>query len=317
VFDSNRESEVGRLLEAYRSTRPLRAGSLIVTVFGDAIAPHGGCVWLGSLIHLLAPFGLSQRLVRTTVFRLVREEWLEARQLGRRSYYRLTDIGRQRIATAQPRIYAPVEEAWDGFWDLVMLTATTLDADSRRHVTRELQWQGFGVVSTGVLAHPAGDLTAVRRILDEAGVLDRSVILRARCEESECGALRGLTASCWDLPGLEALYHRFLERFGPVREELSRARHLDPERCLLVRTLLIHEFRRVLLRDPRLPAELLPPDWIGTAARLLCRDLYQLVQEPAERHLMAVLETVHGALPQAESGYFRRFGGLGTQGRAG
>jgi phenylacetic acid degradation operon negative regulatory protein len=33
-----------------------------------------------------------------------------------------------------------------------------------------------------------------------------------------------------------------------------------------VRTLLIHAYRRVLLRDPLLPAALLPLDWPGAAA---------------------------------------------------
>jgi len=52
---------------------PPRARSLIVTVWGDALAPHDGRVWLATLIRLMAPFGLSERLVRTSVFRLARD----------------------------------------------------------------------------------------------------------------------------------------------------------------------------------------------------------------------------------------------------
>src|SRR5213080_3968262 len=59
-------------LQQLMSSDPLRAKSLVTTVFGDSIAPHGGAVWLGSLIELLAPFGISDRLVRTSVFRFVR-----------------------------------------------------------------------------------------------------------------------------------------------------------------------------------------------------------------------------------------------------
>ncbi|MDN5872183.1 MAG: phenylacetic acid degradation operon negative regulatory protein PaaX, partial [Nitrococcus sp.] len=61
---------VEQLSEEFRACRPVRAGSLIITVYGDAIAPRGGTVWLGSLIALLTPLGLNQRLVRTSVFRL-------------------------------------------------------------------------------------------------------------------------------------------------------------------------------------------------------------------------------------------------------
>ena len=38
------------LVERFRRQRPLRAGSLIVTIFGDSIMPRGGAIALGSLI---------------------------------------------------------------------------------------------------------------------------------------------------------------------------------------------------------------------------------------------------------------------------
>src|SRR5256884_4766152 len=55
---------VRALLRNFRAQRPLRGGSLLITVFGDSIAPRGGAVTLGSLIRLAAPFGLTERLVR-------------------------------------------------------------------------------------------------------------------------------------------------------------------------------------------------------------------------------------------------------------
>ena len=64
---------------------PPRAKSLIVTVWGDALAPHGGGVWLAGLIRLMAPFGINDRLVRTSVFRLARDGWLTARTTGARA----------------------------------------------------------------------------------------------------------------------------------------------------------------------------------------------------------------------------------------
>ena len=54
------------LIEEFRSRPTLRAGSLITTVFGDAIAPRGGSVWIGSLIDVMAGFGIkSSEQVRT------------------------------------------------------------------------------------------------------------------------------------------------------------------------------------------------------------------------------------------------------------
>jgi len=41
--------EARRRLEHLLESRPSRARSLVVTVFGDSILPHGGSVWVGSL----------------------------------------------------------------------------------------------------------------------------------------------------------------------------------------------------------------------------------------------------------------------------
>src|SRR4029453_14301246 len=69
------DTRVSRWIGRERSRHPPRAKSLVVTVWGDAIAPHGGAVWLSGLIKLLAPLGLNERLVRTSVYRLAQEGW--------------------------------------------------------------------------------------------------------------------------------------------------------------------------------------------------------------------------------------------------
>src|SRR5260370_40561344 len=55
---------------------PPRAKSLVVSLFGDAIAPHGGAIRVKNLIELLWPFEINGRLGRTGGFQLVKEEWL-------------------------------------------------------------------------------------------------------------------------------------------------------------------------------------------------------------------------------------------------
>jgi phenylacetic acid degradation operon negative regulatory protein len=114
---SRSHAAVARWIRRELDTAPPRAKSLVVTVWGDALAPHGGAVWLSGLIRLLAPLGLNERLVRTSVYRLARDGWLASRQAGRRSLYRLTAQGRRRFESAYRRIYAPPSDAWYGYWD--------------------------------------------------------------------------------------------------------------------------------------------------------------------------------------------------------
>ncbi len=68
---------LARLLEQ----DPPRAKSLCVSLLGDALGPHGGAIWLGDLIELLAPVGINERLLRTSVFRLVAQDWLRSERM--------------------------------------------------------------------------------------------------------------------------------------------------------------------------------------------------------------------------------------------
>ena len=304
---------VDEFLRDHLRARPLRAKSLVVTVFGDAIAPHGGAVWLGGLIRLLAPFGINERAVRTTVFRLTREHWLRGEQVGRRSHYTLTESGRRRFEAAFRKIYGAEPTGWDGQWCLVIESGDGLAGPRRKALRDELAWIGFGRFAGGVLAHPTIDLDAVAAILAEHRADPHVLVMRATCDIGrERAALAGAIRSAWDLERLERDYRAFVQRFRPVLAALGKPSPdaLDPEQCFLVRTLLIHEYRRVVLRDPVLPAELLPREWPGAAARALCRSLYQVTQRLTEQHLMATLQTPDGPLPQAADYFYARFGGL-------
>ncbi|MEP7182271.1 MAG: phenylacetic acid degradation operon negative regulatory protein PaaX [Betaproteobacteria bacterium] len=305
------DPHVRRWIRRQLDAAPPRAPSLIVTVWGDAIVPHGGAVMLPGLIQLLAALGINERLVRTSVFRLAREGWLVATPVGRRSLYRLTREGERRFEQAHRRIYAPPRERWDDTWELVV--AAGLGARQRRALEDELRWEGFGTLAAGTYARPSRDEATVARIGTALGIADRLVAARARDDEAlGIGSLAAAVPRAWDLAAVGADYRRFLQRFGAVIErfrERAETAH-DPEQCFVVRTLLIHDYRRVLLRDPQLPAALLPLDWPGAAAYALCRDFYRLTHRSADRHLVAMLEDATGELPPATAAFLRRFGGL-------
>ena len=69
------------------------------------------------------------------------------------------------------------------------------------------------------------------------------------------------------------------------------------EPALIARLLLVHAWRDVLLRDPRLPAACLPQDWPGPQARTLFVTLYTALTPAAEAHIAAHSEGEDGLLP--------------------
>jgi phenylacetic acid degradation operon negative regulatory protein len=298
----------------FLETDPPRSKSLVMTIFGDAIAPHGGRLWLGSLIELVAPLGVTDRLVRTSVFRLVQEGWLVANREGRRSSYALQPDAQPRFARANRRIYAPPGVDWDGRWTLLLAPNGSIDSALRAAVRKELEWEGFAMLAPGLLAHPAADQDGVAEVLrrvDGAG----KVFVCAATELPGVGArpLAELVREGWDLSGVVAGYRRFIADFTPLLDLLRAAPAPDPQQAFIVRTLLIHAYRRVQLHDPMLPLALLPQPWPGSEAYALAQAIYRLVWAPAERHLMDVLRREDAEAPGADAGLAERFGGLQPQ----
>lgn len=302
---------IQKRLDDFRQLDRVQAGSLITSVFGDAVMPRGGRIWLGSLIRLLEPLGLNERLVRTSVFRLARDEWLRSEPVGRRTDYLLTSSGQQRFEEASSRIYASSTPQWDRRWRLIV-TVGELGGRERERLRQALFWQGFGALGPDCFVHPSADLIAAFDALIAEGLGD--VLPRLKPLLAADAAL-GASASdvemvrrAWNLERLAGMYAEFVARYLPILGQLrDSAGEVDDESAFLVRALLIHDYRRLLLRDPDLPDVLLPADWPGQRARLLCRELYRRLLMPSERHLDAHFQLADGRTPEASPMLLERF----------
>ncbi len=301
-----RAAAVSALVEDFAARRPIRCTSLIVTLFGDMASQHGGIVWLGSLVEALALLGIDERLVRTSTFRLVQEGWLEASREGRRSYYRFTPYGRREYARAARRIYARERPAWDGNWTLLLPVG--VPEASRENFRRSVLWAGFGNLASGVFAHPGSDTSSIAELLAELGMADKVVIMHAGTDALQSDRLlREVLWKNWELEALAAAYARFVQKLRPVRNALSRARSISSEDCFTVRLLLIHEYRRILLHDTDVPAELLPADWPGLEARRLAAELYARVASGSLDYVGARLQGANGPLGAPADSFSKRF----------
>ncbi|MCA1857929.1 phenylacetic acid degradation operon negative regulatory protein PaaX [Massilia oculi] len=301
----------GEWVAGYLASDPPRHKSLVMTLCGDAIAPHGGAFWLGSMIELLGPLGVSDRLVRTSVFRLVQDGWLVASREGRRSRYALEPASLPRLARANRRIYSPPRLDWDGRWTFVLAPSGSIDGELRAQLRKELEWEGFAMLATGVMAHPAPEPDTLRDIVARSGAAGRVYACTA-AELPGVGArpLPELVGDGWDLSAVAAAYRQFIARFTPLLALLEADTPLAPHDAFAVRSLLIHAYRRVQLHDPMLPVALLPQPWPGTDAYALARRIYLLTWARAEEHVLAMLRREDDTTAPADGDFYRRFGGL-------
>src|SRR6202161_2072912 len=111
---------LARIVEQ-RKREPSRTGSIVITVFGDAIVPRGGSVWLGTLLKFFESLDIDSGVVRTAMSRLATDGWLERHKVGRNSFYRLVKKGRQTFNTATRHIYDPQSAGWTGRFELLLI----------------------------------------------------------------------------------------------------------------------------------------------------------------------------------------------------
>lgn len=283
---------LSRIIEDLKC-EPSRTGSIVITVFGDAIVPRGGSVWLGTLIEFFAAIDIDSSVVRTAMSRLAADGWLQRERIGRNSFYRLAERGRQTFAAATRHIYDPPPSDWTGRFELLLIG----NAEARDSARDALRDAGFGSPLPGVWVAPSGVP------VPEAAA--QAIRLEVSAEDSDG---RRLLSASWPLDRTAAAYLKFMATFAPLHDWLDRGDALSDIDAFTARVLLIHHYRRVVLRDPLLPGALLPADWPGRPARKLCGDIYRALLPASERWLDQHASNETGPLPAAGEGLARRFG---------
>jgi phenylacetic acid degradation operon negative regulatory protein len=204
------------------------------------------------------------------------------------------------------RIYDLDEPTWSRVWQLVV--PVNLGEQVKDAFFRSLSWQGYRQITPGLFARPGAGGAELQTMLEEYSVRDNVLLMNA--DESVLSsrvALREVIDTRWKLDEVAADYRIFLKRFQPLQRWLSQKSSIDTEAALIIRLLLVHEYRRLLLKDTPLPAVLLPSSWPGTKAKLTAAGIYRQVANPSVTYIMAHLEGLHGLLPEPSKQFTQRF----------
>lgn len=284
-----------RMIDRLHGRGRLRVWSLIITVLGDAVAPRGGQAPLTLLQDLMARLRIEPGAVRTAMSRLAADHWVLREREGRNSFYRLADEGRHAFDLATRRIYAPGPPPWDGRW-IVAVAPTAGDAAAR--AMRDEEMRALGFVPTG----PASWIRPHSETGDPAaGLPSGLLVIAGAASRIPEGVMR-----LWSLDGVASGYRALCADLSPLARALDGGADLAPLDAMAARTLVNHGWRRLVLRDPGLPAVLLPQDWPGEEARALVRHLYARLSAHSEAWLDAA-----GLPAQDRPDRFKtRFGGI-------
>jgi len=295
VFIKNRVEQVG-----------ISCKTFIVTVFGDVVSQHGDWIWLGSLIESLASFGYSERLVRTSVFRLVEDDWLKVQKVGRKSYYCLTQNANNHNTKAARRIYAPSNISVSDDW-LIVIPSFVADEELIRF-RRQIKWLGFSSISASVFAHPSFEKNSLDETLKELNLMGDVIIFSANTtDEQSSMALRKLVFQKWDLRELQSKYDLLIVDYKPILKLATLTKETNYQQSFQLRLLIIHEYRRILLKDHGLSKSMLPENWSGITAHQLVKELYASLEKNSNIYICDNLKSTNGFLPKSTHTFSNRF----------
>jgi phenylacetic acid degradation operon negative regulatory protein len=222
--------------------RPLSARSVVLSLLLGAQPPE---LPAKDLARVVAPFGVGGSTLRAALSRMTAAGDLRRTDTGYRIGDRLLERRRRQDEAVRPRT-----RAWDGDWEMVVVTATGRGPAERAELRTRLADLRLAELREGVWLRPANLLRPL------PGDLDPLVQHYTARPGRPAG---DLAAELWPLDGWAATARSLLDR---VAHAPGPADRLTAFAAVV----------RHLLADPVLPGPLLPDGWPGAELRAAYAD---------------------------------------------
>lgn len=257
------------LMRDLRDAGRLRVWSLIVTILGDVAHPRGDVMSMADLLTLTDHMEIESGAVRTALSRLSKEEWVISTKSGRTSSYAFSAGGRTTFESVAARVYngryAPEPTQWVV---AILPPARAKDRQAMQHVLDDasaLQTQ------SGVAMWPCS--TAPKPgFLEQLGCL---------CFTGQLDHIPTWVKNDCAPPEAEALALHFLDKYKDLANFKGTLPAID---ALIARVLIVHDWRRMLLRYPIVPMALQPDQWSMPKAHARMMTIYRGLIKPSEAH---------------------------------
>ena len=234
---------------------PQRVWSLLVTVFGDLAQRPGDSIDGPVLSALMQTLNIKPEALRVALHRLRKEGWIISTKNGRISHHSLTPRGRAESVAASPRIYgAPADMPQN--WQII------LTQNNGTAIRTSLEKLGFAPLMSRVFL---GDATLVApKGAFALPAQNAPNWLRAQFEPSE----------------IAQDYAVLFDALKRLKSALPETQTLTSHDIAVLRCLIVHSWRRLVLRHSALPRSLYTDNWRGHDCRALVTDLLGRLPKP-------------------------------------
>lgn len=274
---------VPRLPRRQQGPQPQR---LLTTLFGDYWFGRPEPLPSAALVRLLAEFDISPTSARAAIQRLAARRFLVGSRQGRETSYGVPPQSREVLDMHVRKVFGdPTPKSWDGAWTVVAFSIPEEDRAARRLVRENLKALHFGKLYDALWISPWEPIPELNELASHVAP-DQLTVFRG--PHLPLAKDRSIVAEAFDLAPLAERYRAFAQTCRSTSEEVERD-GIAPDRALRARTETMTAWRRISSTDPRLPRELLGPEWPGDTAMAACAQLYDRLGPAAESRFRSIV----------------------------
>ena len=253
------DPEFRSLTRGLRELGGQRVWSLMVSLFGDLAQDAAQTIDGPVLSAMMALLEVKPEATRVALHRLRNDGWIISEKSGRISRHQLTDKGRAESAAASPRIYAE-PDSLPTTWRIFILS------------------DGEQTIET------AGLIPILPRVFIGSGVSQTPAdALRLSAKEAPEWLKKAAIPQ-----HLTGAYSALSDALTAVDQALPPAITLSGLQTAVLRGLIVHNWRRLVLKHPVIPQPLQPDDWPGQTCHVQISSLLTRFPRPALDRMASV-----------------------------
>lgn len=193
------------------------------------------------------------------VSRLLKTQEIEKIIKDGQPYLRLSNQGKIKLQRDFPLLKMQVKP-WDNYWRLVVFDIKETNHYLRDILREKLKSLGFGKLQQSVYISPYDFEEDLVEFIDSHHLSEKVFVLVAK--HRLMGDARILANKVWHLDELEIDYYQLLRKV----EKIKSIKSSQERKTKAIQSLRVNYFD-LLLKDPLLPKELLPNNWVGFQIR--------------------------------------------------
>ena len=200
----------------------------------------------------------GENTLRGSLRRLLKTSEIEKIIKNGEPFFRLTSAGKERIQRLFP-ISKIAAKDWDKKWRVVIFDIPEKERKTRNFLRNKLVSLGFGELQESVYISPLDVLKDLKEMLESYRLYGKVIVFEAKEIFSDPKEVARLV---WRLDQLKEGYLDLVERIEGLK-------YLKEEERRKEKREINETFFNLTLKDPFLPKDLLPEDWIGFKVRAL------------------------------------------------